>query len=297
MSKKILVILHVYYSEQIPYFIGKMKNVHGTDWDLLVTGSNLTDEDKGRILSFKEDASFLATENRGYDIAPFICAVKSINLDDYWFVIKLHTKNLDEQHRFRHNGDNLSGRRWRNTMVDAILGSPDVFDAVRRAFEDETVGLLYSLSVNMASRGTTVEDSSLLTNEIERLGLKPRCMDYCAGTILAIRAEALRYLQDDKVDTSAFSCSGPSHSAGTLAHTYERILCIASSSMGFGTVLVPKSKWLWLFYKVKRGVEPTLEWIFSINHFGDKRDKFLTILGIRINLTRLFYRKGQSIAA
>ncbi len=293
---RVLVIFHIFYTEQIPYFIDKMRNIHGVEWDLLVTGSSLTQDDRNLILSFKTDASFLRTENRGYDIAPFISAVKSVNLDDYCFIVKLHTKNIDDKSEFRYNCDNLSGHRWRDTMVDALLGSPESFDTVKKAFENKRVGLLYSLSVNMLSKMARVEDSSLLLNELNRLGLKPRSMDYCAGTIFAIRSEALRYLQDDKVDISVFASSGPSHSSGTLAHSYERILCMASSSMGYKTVLIPKSTRQLVYFKVKRAVEPTLEWLFSLNHYGDKFEKHLTIFGFRINLARLFGGKDQAIA-
>lgn len=296
MMKKVLVIFHVFYDNQVPYFIEKMKTIRGVEWDLVVTGSNLARESADLLASFKEDVSFISTKNRGYDVAPFIEAVKSVDLDKYSFVIKLHTKNLDDRSSFRHNGDNLTGYRWRNTMVDALIGTPASFDALVRAFENEKTGLVYSLSVNMVSRGSTIEDSSLLVNEMERLGMKPQSMDYCAGTIFAIRAEALRYLQDSRVDVSAFDNTGPSHSKGTLAHSYERIFCIASSSMGLTTVLVPKSKRHLAYYKVKRAVEPTLEWIFSVNHFGDRNEKFLKIFGMSFNLSRLFHSKSQSIS-
>lgn len=288
--KPVLVIFHIYYTEQIPYFIEKMKNIHGVEWDLLVTGHNLTEEVKSRISSFRKDTVFLQTENRGYDIGPFIEAVKSVNLDRYGFVMKLHTKNIDKNLKFRHNGTNLSSHRWRDTMVDALLGSPEAFDAVLHAFDREDVGLVYSMSVIKRSRSINIDDSSLLKDELARLGLKPDSMDYCAGTIFAIKSEALRYLQGETVSADRFENTGSSHSSGTLAHSYERILCMAPSALGLKTVLVPKSDFLKSVYLIKRAlqpVQPALEWLFSVNRFGKSQDKYLVLFGRRINLTRL----------
>lgn len=284
--KKVLVIFHVYYPEQIPFFLEKMQNIVDVDWDLLVTGSNLSGEVKSRISSFKPDASFLSVANIGYDIGPFIEAVKSVDISRYGIVLKLHTKNVDEHSVMRLNGDNLCGHRWRDTMVNALLGSPLSFRRVLRRFESgEDIGMAYSLSVNCLSRGATLEDSSQLLDELERIGLKPGAMEFCAGTIFAVRAEALSYLQKPEVTLSCFAPSIASHSTGTMAHTYERILSIAVFAQGYRAALIPEYTGQMLYYRLKRTVQPALEWIFSIDYRGNGRQKYLTLCGLRFRLS------------
>lgn len=268
--------------EQIPFFIDKMRNIHGVEWDLLVTGGNI-DEDGRRLLQdFKPDTAFLVTENVGYDVWPFICAVKSTDLSRYDFVIKIHTKNMDDKVSVRFNGRNFNGPLWRDVMVDALLGSPDNFAKVADAFKDETVGMVYSMDVNVRSRGTTIEDSSMLKNEMDRIGIKPRSMEYCAGTMFAVRAEALSYLQSAAIVSTMFPHSGESHSKGTMAHVYERILTIAVTAAGYRRVLIAGSLAARVRLSIRNLVQPALEWLFSINHYGDSYDKYLTLFGIRI---------------
>ena len=90
--KKVLVHLHLFYHEQLPYFLDKLKNINNCDWDLIVTVCEHIDESEKMILNFKSDAEIRLVENNGYDILPFLNVIKSVNLDDYDFVLKLHTK-------------------------------------------------------------------------------------------------------------------------------------------------------------------------------------------------------------
>ncbi len=285
MPSKVLVIFHVYYVDQVPFFIDKMRNIHGVEWDLLVTGSTVTDQVRRSVLDFKPDAAFLETENVGYDVWPFICAVKSVDLSQYALIVKIHTKNMDENASIRFNGRNFNGPLWRDTMVDALLGNRENFTKVVKAFEDDRVGLAYSIDVNVRSRGTTIEDSSMLIDEMARIGIKPRSMEYCAGTMFAVRASAMSYLQRDDIDASMFPASGASHSNGTMAHVYERILSIAIGAQGYKKILLCNDLGRYVHLKIRTASQPLLEWIFSVNHFGDRGDKYLTIFGIKIKLS------------
>ena len=65
---RLLVAFHVYYHDQVPWFIGKMRNINGCEWDLVVTFSEY-DETTDRLLrEFKPDVRMLHTESAGYDI-------------------------------------------------------------------------------------------------------------------------------------------------------------------------------------------------------------------------------------
>ena len=80
MSNRVLVVFHLYYHNQVPYLISKMKNITGVEWDLVVTSNNLTGETADVIRRFKPDVRFMETENRGYDIWPFIKRIKEKDL-------------------------------------------------------------------------------------------------------------------------------------------------------------------------------------------------------------------------
>lgn len=286
MSKKVLVVLHVYYADQVPYYINKLSNIHDCEWDLVITGNNWPQEAVDQLVAFKSDVRFLQTPNIGYDIWPFIQLIKETDLSKYDLVLKLHTKNRDPYAKVRLNGRYYDGKQWRNLMTRALIGSPEAFGRVLREFDDKKVGIVYAMSVNSLSRGTTVEDSTMLLNELERLGITTDDMNFCAGTMFAVRASALAYLQDPRINVDIFEPTGKSHGSGTNAHVYERILTIAVSAQGYRKVLVPSSWGNWLCISVKNFIQPALEWLFSINHYGDNYDKYLTLFGIRILLSK-----------
>ena len=73
---RLLVHLHVYYHDQVVYFIEKMKNISGCEWDLLVTYSEYDGRTEALIREFRPDAGFLKVENVGYDVWPFISVLK-----------------------------------------------------------------------------------------------------------------------------------------------------------------------------------------------------------------------------
>lgn len=285
MTEKILVVFHLYYHYQIPYFISKMKNITGVEWDLIVTGNNLTKESADAIRKFKPDARFMETENRGYDIWPFIQCIKGIDLSKYLYVIKLHTKNEDESMVIQFNGIKFRGRKWLSLMVNALLRSPERFTKNHNAFVSRPkLGLIYSMDVNVTTRDSNIEDGKMLTDELARLGIKPLSREYCAGTMFAVRASALEFLKDERIKSDIFPASKGSHNNGTLTHAYERILCIAVSAQGYQKKLIKSSRYRYCYFFVKRNIQPFLTWLFEINYHGEEHQKFLTIFGFRFKL-------------
>ena len=197
-----------------------MKNITGVEWDLVVTSNNLTGETADVIRRFKPDVRFMETENRGYDIWPFIQCIKGIDLSKYLYVIKLHTKNEDESMVIQFNGIKFTGRKWLSLMINALLRSPERFTTNHNAFVSRPkLGLIYSMDVNVIAKDSNIEDGKMLTDELDRLGIKPLSRDYCAGTMFAVRASALEYLKDGRITKDIFPASNGSHKSGTLTHT------------------------------------------------------------------------------
>ena len=64
---KVLVHLHVYYLDQVPYFLEKLSSIGGCQWDLVVTSSSLPPREESLLREFKPDVRFIQAENVGYD--------------------------------------------------------------------------------------------------------------------------------------------------------------------------------------------------------------------------------------
>ena len=136
--KRIIVIFHLYYEDQLPYFIGLLSNIHGVEWDLLVTGNSISERAVASLRSFKPDVRFLETENVGYDVWPFIKAVGAVDLSEYDVVFKLHTKNSTGGTTFRVNGFPMKGFEWRNELAGSLLRSKRQFSEVLSLFENHS---------------------------------------------------------------------------------------------------------------------------------------------------------------
>ena len=113
-QKPMLVHLHLYYTDMWPEFAEYLSNLSDYNYDLYVTGVEISPEIRNNILSFKKDTKILITENRGHDIWPFLSVLNQVDLDKYSYIIKIHTKNTSSDILTRTNRRALS-RRWFNT--------------------------------------------------------------------------------------------------------------------------------------------------------------------------------------
>lgn len=279
---RVLVIFHLYYKDQLDYFISRMKNISGCKWDLLVTGPEFDEDTRNCITAFKNDAVFLQTSNVGYDLWPFIAAVKSVNLDDYDILLKLHTKNSSSQ-PCRINGITMKGYAWRNFLVDSLLSSEKVFSEVINKFDDPEVGMVCCNSLYKSVSIGLYEDLRPLEEELARLGITEKDRHFCAGTMFAARSMPYKILQSDLVSEDMFT-AGSTHSRATMGHIYERVISILVPAAGFRTETVSDSKFRDLFVFHHQKISPVLKNIFALNRKGEESHKYLTIFGIDIKV-------------
>lgn len=279
---KLLVHLHVYYHDQVGYFAEKLRNISGCEWSLFVTMSAPDAGTESVLRAVRPDAVFLLTDNVGYDIWPFISVMKSVRLEDYDLVMKLHTKGLAS---INIHHVSLDGYGWRNALAEALLKDERRFRRILSVFRDEPeTGLLCSDIFLMLPLPWTDEDSPALDKELSRIGLDVKDRHFCVGTMFIARASCYSFLQKADITEDMFPKEQISHSGGTLAHVYERILSMAPSAYGFkarGLVSWPAvSAWLLadrIFSAVFRN-------IFSINREGSDRHKVLRVAGLKFRL-------------
>ena len=288
---KLLVVFHVYYEEFVSYYLEKMKNICGCDWDLVITGSNLSKETRDRISSFKTDAVFCETPNVGYDVWPFLSVIQNTDLQKYDFVIKLHTKNQDSL-TFVLNGFRLNGESWKSELVEALLGSERNFRALASLFrKHRDVGMAYSASLDILLKDNLPEDVEAVEKEMERLGIDSSCRHFCGGTMFAAKAEALEWIKNDKINISIFETSQDSHQSVTMGHVYERILSMATVAAGYRICLLKNDLYKYLHIQFKRNIQPFLEWHLSIRYCSNKNQKKITVFGFEFRLKEHKNRK------
>lgn len=281
---RLLVHFHVYYHDHIPFFLERLANINGCDWDLIVTYSSLDAGSIDRIKKFRNDAVFLQVGNFGYDIWPFICVMKSVDISEYDLVVKLHTKGMCAEHQ-RLNGLRLRGYQWRDILVDSLLGSSEIFRKNLERFENNRkLGLLCATEVLKPLSEGTPEDLEMLERECVRIGIHSKDNRFCAGTMFMARTEPYLLLKSDKVTPALFEGVAESHKFGTMSHVYERILSMMVTGCGFKLGVVPYRRISAVRASLHKVISPILGNILSIARFGSDRIKCLVVFGIRIPL-------------
>ena len=131
-SLRLAVVVHVYYPEMWPELAVCVRNVGACD--LVVT---YVDEES--VAEARRDfpsARFIRCENRGYDVWPFVKALKVLDLDRYDLVVKLHTKrNIERAHVFAIGGTRLNGSAWRDRLL-GFVKTPEAWAKTLTAFDD-----------------------------------------------------------------------------------------------------------------------------------------------------------------
>ena len=230
--KRVLVILHIWYKDQVDYFISKLKNVNGCEWDLWVTIDTHDEAVEEKLRAFRSDVRIIEVTNIGYDIAPYIKVLQRNDLSGYDYILKLHTKREMPKHN-RLNGVSLAGWRWRDHLVNSLLGSKSKFKRVLRKLNNPEVGMVCSYEMLKKLKNYLPEDSHMLKEEAERIGCRRSYRKFCAGAMFIVKREAQQRIISAAIDFSTWTKESKSHSTGTLAHVYERLITLAVADAGY----------------------------------------------------------------
>ncbi len=280
--KKLLVIFHIYYHEQIDYFIDKLCNINGIDWDLFITYTSESEETMSKLRKLKPALRSMKVGNTGYDVWPFIQAIKTINVKQYAYILKLHTKNTNVS-RNKLNGLKLNGNKWRNILVDSILKSPEQFRKCMDTMQDERTGMICSYELYVALTEKRKEDLSMLSKEADRIGITIQRGRFCAGTMFMIKTVCLEKIIDADFTPEMWKCKG-SHAGGTLAHVYERILSIAVEDAGYRVRNLSSSMTNKSIAFTHKHISPVLKSIINLDRYGEEQRKMLTLFGRRFSI-------------
>jgi len=234
--KKLAVHLHIYYQDQIKKIWQYMQNLSGLDYDLYITVSEKSATLLNEIKNTYPLAKVWQVENRGYDIGPFIDFLHHLNIEDYEYILKLHTKGkksknytLLNNHRF--NNALLGKVLWDSMLKDKerIRNNLDIMDKRHR------IGMIGSKYCLTSAKQNYAKLLPQINTELEKLQQKPITeVSFIAGSMFLAKAKLLQplkiYQQGD------FETTNGEIKEGTLAHIVERV---------FGALIIEQG------YKIK----------------------------------------------
>lgn len=231
---KFLVHVHVYYKELWSELASCIANFL-PDADVYITTPHADAELKQRILEKFPTAHYKVVENRGYDIAPFLAVLSSVDLSQYEYVVKLHTK------RNVWTWLNLSpmpAGRWRKLLL-RFCRAPKMVDKCLQLFDhDNGIGMIcghHSLVLEDDEAGRKVGLDHWADEIIGNCSLECGCRVFVAGSMFIVRAKCLAPFVSH-VGIRRFDMTGADIHEGTLAHAYERAIGYAMSAQGMKIV-------------------------------------------------------------
>lgn len=91
---RIAVLVHLYYVELFKEIVDYLDNFRNISYELFFT---LPRENKAFLPILRKkypNSKVIITDNIGFDIYPFFCFLREINLADYDVIFKLHSKKI-----------------------------------------------------------------------------------------------------------------------------------------------------------------------------------------------------------
>lgn len=189
------------------------------------------EEIENDIKSSFDNVNIIISENLGYDVAPFADVLSRVNLDDYSYVIKLHTKRdvPSSASRFW-----FKGAKWRNMLLKFVK-TKEIFKRVLDKFEnDKTIGMhgpvTSTFNFITDDKIGHKESNKFIKDNISKNNIYYR---FVAGTMFMVRSELLKPIQKLNLEYADFDKPDASHEDCQLAHKLERTFGYLVYSSGY----------------------------------------------------------------
>jgi lipopolysaccharide biosynthesis protein len=257
-NPRIAVFVHVYYCDLWPELVSYLKNIP-FEFDLYVTMTEGRECDCVNSGEITPKQTFVLP-NRGFDVGPFIHAIQNVDLSQYDYVCKIHSK------KSLHRTDPASGEYWRTVLIHSILGAPNKVTTILYEMRTSNIGLVGSkdhLLPIMNEQGVIDDNiSHVMTPLLQNFNIpihKHMDMHFIGGTVFWIKPFILQKIKESyltfdlfespladdsvvfneivkngkiKVDNVLYDVRSRLAVDGQLAHGVERLFGAATVALG-----------------------------------------------------------------
>jgi len=228
---KILVHLHLYYHDQLDWFLSRFKNIT-CEYDLFVTVTDNNADTTRKLQEFKPDVKIIKVPNRGYDIYPFWLALQQADLGQYDAVLKVHTKNYRDT-VWNKEGIKYTKYQWRDDLINPLIGSRRQFKKTLKTLRNPDCGMVFSKNLERSIENDT---QKLNTQRLcELFGYKYRTSPFSCGTMFIIKSNVLKDFIAYPFKLRDFASQSATGSLGTLAHSIETFFGIMVVQYGLSS--------------------------------------------------------------
>ena len=228
-----LVHIHVFYASMWPELRDYLKSLDGYTSDIWVTMLDNNEELRKRVTQDLPEAHVLIVDNKGYDIGPFVEVLKQVNLNDYEFCIKIHSKR-DLQVTTHVGLTDVSGNKWREYLLSFL--KPNNFQKCVHAFNEvPQLGMVGHHAILCKQEPADIPAWNKSVGWLREYGLLSSNqnieLSYIAGSMFMCRAHLLAPVKNilSNVEFEVPSREHPS----TVSHYAERLLGHSIGAAGY----------------------------------------------------------------
>ena len=181
--KPILIHIHIFYPELWNELKVCINNIYPYKFDLFIT---LVEHHKDIINDIKENFPFAnieIVENKGYDIGPFIYILNKINLDNYSYIVKLHTKHNIPYNTNIGNGYIFKNDQWRKALLSFLKDKKTFNNCIKSFDKDKKLGMIanYKTILKKEKRDKKAEKEAYKL--LQQINLRTNKYQFVAGTM------------------------------------------------------------------------------------------------------------------
>lgn len=249
LQKPILVLAHVFYPDLWPQLKSRIQNISPYPFDLYVTMTQeLADVQKDIKESFPK-VHIEIVENRGYDVGPFVHALNQIDLNNYDYVIKIHTKG-DKGIRWR----GMNRRQWRLALW-SFLKDHQTLTKYLKSFEDPELGMTNNYKV-ILKKSQDIWTQFECRQRLKKLLFEKKMLifpsSYVGGTMFICRSSVMRPLQNMHLKLEDFEhMDSHFEFESSFAHVVERLIGYCVEMWGYKCDDCVSPRWKrWSFYGI-----------------------------------------------
>lgn len=240
--KPLLIHMHVYY----PHLWIELRDVvvqlekQSCPFHLVVTMVEPHLDIEREVKELWPEAEVRHVPNLGYDIAPFLEVLNGAKLEEYSYILKLHTKrNVDKPRVIlcAAASVNMKGSRWRDALL-AFTRQGNLERVLQELESDKQLGMVAHHLV-ICPKVTHKDKEQYQTwlravQLVRQLGLQepPNC-HFVMGSMFICRAELLKPLQRLGLKIADFPSPDTEHLEETMAHVVERMLGAVVTAQGY----------------------------------------------------------------
>lgn len=235
--KPILIHVHAFYIEMLPEIRRILASFREYPHEIWVTYVEGNDEMPRALEDFEH---VLPVPNRGFDVGPFVRVLNAVDLSQYSYIAKLHTKRNIMQQTFVKKVL-VSGARWRNYLFS--YAEPQNLPRCIAAFETTpTLGMVGHHVLIHDAEPATPEAWEWSRQMLASCGLQEKNSRYICGTMFMCRAELMlpvrNLLADEEFEIPDRELKF------SISHAVERFLGMVITAQGYDIrdVYTPESE-------------------------------------------------------